>query len=307
MTQAASERDLWQEPNIRNYWLLSLGALLAITVALAFRRVGAWSLLPILIGSLSLAGRWRSGPLAALLALGWVLFSERLGLSPLELLEGFTFGVLFLIFGGGGRLGVAPSVFGARGLPLSSDVLLVTGVLLYCATHYRLVSLVSQLWPVDRRPQPLRPAQRPEADPSPLRSERSMSPHELMLLVATVPGWIVLAALVWLWVSQSQPPVLEWPSTFWQGIYPELAARGDRVVIELAPVFWRALLLLWVLGMGVLVIGALIGYLSHRRLSAAEAALYVQDQAWLVTCREQRRLNHWLVWARRRNRGKEPP
>jgi len=36
-----------------------------------------------------------------------------------------------------------------------------------------------------------------------------------------------------------------------------------------------------------------------------EAALFLQDTLWRETSREQRRINRWIAWARRRQRGKE--
>ena len=83
----AEPHDPWQAPVLRQYWLLCLGALLVLTLALVLRGLEVWALLPILVGSLSLAFRWRSGPVIPLAMLAWVLYSERTGWTLFDLLE----------------------------------------------------------------------------------------------------------------------------------------------------------------------------------------------------------------------------
>jgi hypothetical protein len=63
---------------------------------------------------------------------------------------------------------------------------------------------------------------------------------------------------------------------------------------------WRLGLLAWVLIAGVAVTGAILGHLGWRRTSRSEAAIFLQDGLWHETRREQRRINRWRAWSRRR-------
>jgi hypothetical protein len=67
------------------------------------------------------------------------------------------------------------------------------------------------------------------------------------------------------------------------------------------------MLLVWLLGLVFLVASALLSYLAQGRARPEEAALVLQDEAWRETSREQRRIQRWRVWARRRQRRKEQP
>ncbi|HXG11489.1 MAG TPA: hypothetical protein VNK04_17170 [Gemmataceae bacterium] len=301
-----NQPDPWQAPAVRGYWLLCLVALLAVTLALVFRKLGAWSLLPLLAGGLSLAGRWRSGPLLTVAVLGWILYSERLGLSPLDLVERVLFTLVYLFFGGRPRYTAVRLSFGIGGRFLISDLVLCAGALAYCAAHYRLVGLAAHLYPPDRRRPPSRPPAwvRPPGI-EPRRSERSVEPREVVRLAALVPVWVAVGGLFWWWLKEQRAPVLEWPSPVWRVIYPVLEPTGPPTPLQLPPVLWQVILLIWVLGLGLIAAGAVIGYLGWRRLSPTEAALYLQDTLWRETCREQRLLNRWLVWARRRRRREE--
>jgi hypothetical protein len=299
-----SQPDAWQNPTVRNYWLLCLAALLAVTLALIVRNLGAWSLLPILLGSLSLAGRWRSGPVLALLALGWVLASERIGLSPFDMLEFVLFRLAALLFGGRQQAIPVQMAYGLRGRLLFSDLLLCAGALAYGAAHYRLVGLLSHIFPTE----PSKPSVRARAeDVEVRRSDTTVTQREILRLAWGVPACVLLAALAWFWLARQQAPVLRWPAAPWQ----EAAAPGELVGggidLELPAPVWRAMLLVWLLGAGLIVISALISHLGHRRMSLSEASLLLQDTLWRETCREQRLLHRWLARARlrRRRRGEK--
>ena len=49
----------------------------------------------------------------------------------------------------------------------------------------------------------------------------------------------------------------------------------------------------------------LIAYLGQYRLTADEAALYLQDELWRQTRREQSRINRWLAWAVQRHKRRD--
>jgi hypothetical protein len=63
---------------------------------------------------------------------------------------------------------------------------------------------------------------------------------------------------------------------------------------------WRLGLLAWGLIVGVAVLGAILGHLGWRRASRTEAAIFLQDWLWHETRRDQRRINRWRAWCRRR-------
>jgi hypothetical protein len=83
---------------------------------------------------------------------------------------------------------------------------------------------------------------------------------------------------------------------FWLGLQSNLADppfRLDRRV-------WQAMMVIWLGGVGVLVLSGVRGYLSWLQATRAEAMLYLQDQAWRETRREEGHIQRWLVWARLR-------
>jgi hypothetical protein len=100
-------------------------------------------------------------------------------------------------------------------------------------------------------------------------------------LLLTLPVWVLAAALFWAQLAVAEP-------------------------LEDVPlVVWRAVLLAWVFGLGLAVIAALLSYVGMGQASRAEARLFLQDQAWRETRKDQARLNGWLVWGRLRRQRKE--
>jgi hypothetical protein len=103
-------------------------------------------------------------------------------------------------------------------------------------------------------------------------------------LVLGLPLWALLACLTW------------WGLTGWDPLF----GIDDPVLF--------ALLLLGTLGGAVALAGAVLRHRDWVRATPEEALLYLQDQLWRETARDQGRLNRWLVWARLRGRArKEKP
>jgi hypothetical protein len=177
-----------------------------------------------------------------------------------------------------------------RRMPLRvSDLLLCGAVLAYVAAHYRYQCLAVNVFPPDPRrresPQHRKTTflglRRPPEVVQQRRSPGLVSQWEVGLLVLSLPVWSGLAQVWWNWLPG------QWGN-------PALPAP-----------LWRAMLLVWVLGVGVLAAAAILDYWGRRRLTAEEATLFLQDVLWHETRREQRRLNRWLAWARIRHlRGK---
>jgi len=155
-----------------------------------------------------------------------------------------------------------------------SDWLLSGAVLAYRAGHYRLLGLTRSLFPRDRRQQS---AETPGAGIPQLVS-RTVPAWEVGGLVLSLPVCAFLSQLAWIAV----PPALE-----------------DEGLSSLAS---KAVLLVWIVIIGLLAASGFLGYLGQCRLMPTEARLFLQDVYWRETRTEQRRLGHWLAWAQRQQR-----
>ena len=172
--------------------------------------------------------------------------------------------------------------------PDLSDVLLAGSMLLYVAGHYRIQSFYHEIIPAERQKAAGRARQGKAAEPtpelSPRRSPGVVSPMELPLL-ALLPGWAVVALVFWLLLPSRLPVV------------------GDQIHIH--PQIWQTGLVVWIVGVGLLVLSTLVNYLGFRRINPAEAYIFLQDAVWRETRREQGRINRWLAWARLRTQRKK--
>ncbi len=164
------------------------------------------------------------------------------------------------------------------------DLVLCGAVLTYVIAHYRAQGMLAHVFPPDprrREPAPGRaPFRRRTRVVQPRRSPRLVSSQEIMGALLILPIFTVLAQLLWKWVpfERDNPGIL-------------------------API-WHGLVLVWLLGMGGFVTAGFLGYARRQRMTADEATLYLQDELWTETRREQRRLNRWWVWGRRQQEGK---
>jgi hypothetical protein len=137
--------------------------------------------------------------------------------------------------------------------------------LVYVVAQYRLLGLTVGVFPPDPRP----------GDSPPPRSSSGGTKEVVAALVTVISA---TAGAFVLWTASGKVPVP------WQT----------------EPLHWRLGLLAWVLLGGLTVSAAVIGHLGWRRLSRAEAWLFLQDGLWHETRREQRRINRWRAWALRR-------
>lgn len=164
-----------------------------------------------------------------------------------------------------------------------ADILLAGSVLLYVVGHYRLQTFQHEIIPAERQKAAGRTRSGKTAEPTPelppRRSPGVVSPMELPLL-ALLPGWAVVAMLFWFLLPSRLPLV------------------GDK--IDIHPQIWQTGLVVWGIGVGLLVFSTLVNYLGFRRISPAEARIFLQDAVWRETRREQGRINRWLAWARLR-------
>ncbi len=164
---------------------------------------------------------------------------------------------------------------------LLADLGVCLAVLAYAAGQYRLLALTRHVLPPDTRRRTLPGQGKAAARDGPRRSPGSVGPWELPSLLLALPLWAVIAAAFWTRLELEEP------------------------MQDLPVVAWRALLLAWVFGLGLAVTATGLSYISMGQATRAEARVYLQDQAWRETRRDQARLNRWLVWARLRRQRKE--
>jgi hypothetical protein len=277
MTRKSLVADL-QHPAVRNYFFLCVCGLLVLLLGLLAHGHEGWSLFPIAVGLATLVVRWRVGPLLLLFAVVMVL-------------EGRPFAA-FLHWGVGSQE-LAPYAYwtGPR-LLLLPEVLICAGVLIFVAARSRLQCLVDDIFPREPSiPPPFRKGQRgPAALRGQKRSAASVTPAEILLLLATMPLWVGLALVAY--------PLL----------VPKALSRGPLDHSEGVELFIEAGLRLRfvVLGTGVVVLGlwGVIQYLAWLRWTPAEARLALQDVVWSQTRGEDRRINTWRMGARWRRKGR---
>jgi hypothetical protein len=258
-----------KEPGVRAYVLVCLGGLLAIFVGLIERGGGLSALFPLIVGMLALILRWKGAPLYLVLSVVWVVWAAARGLDLFS-------SVLYTI----GYTPASKESFDWLPLP---DSMICVGVLLYSAAYYRLQGLVVHLFPVEPRRYPSSIGMRRGVRPKPRlrRSASLVSGPEIARLLMLVAGCTAAAFLFWFWLEH------------------------QRFRQERSPDQWRAMVLVWLFGVGLIIVTSVFGYLNQRRMLPDEAALYLQDAVWRETPREQRRLAAWLAWARLRRKKRE--
>ena len=215
-----------------------------------------------------LAVAYLIGGLAALLAIGFSMQRS----EPLAAFAPALIGVGGLIFHWRwAPLGVLAALAGGlvlapRSAPLAQHLLLCGSVVFYLLSQYRLTSLRAGILPAeaDSGDEPV--SRNSDADPT----------REFGTALMTAAAAAVTAFFLWEITALVRP---RW---------------------NLQSVDWRLELLVWFAA--IVVIGAMsvIGYLSWRRQSGDEALLYLRDEFWRQTRGEQRKINRWLAWGRRR-------
>jgi len=158
-----------------------------------------------------------------------------------------------------------------------SGWLLSAATLAYCAAVFRLQGFMSTFFPAD-----VAKKFRPASGPARLENRRNaelVPPEEIAWLIVSVPIFALLAQIAAWFLSHL--------SEGWT---------------ELDQRIFQAIALTWILILAVGFIAGLLGLVQWRRMSPLEAKIYLQDTVWYETRREQRRLQRWLVWLRRKTR-----
>ncbi len=219
----------------------------------------------LMVGLAGVLLRWRVAPLLLVLlfATGHLLQQERL-------------------------MGMGIMLHQAR-LLQPTDVALCAAMLAYVVAHYRLQALTRHVFPIDpgrREPVPRVGARSGDRAPTGGRGRIIRRCRSWSLVTPEEVGWLILALPI--------PALLA--QLLWNVLNRQWNVLGLPVVVG------RVVLVMWVFAVGAFVIAALLGQWRLRRLSAAEATLFLQDVLWKETRREQRRVNQWLAWARLRHK-----
>jgi hypothetical protein len=285
------------------YVLVCLGGLACLLLGLFQRGAGSWGLLPIVMALVAIVLRWRSGPVLTLLSAVWVLLARGQGLDPFAYLLGLVnegiYTILFAPFGvTRGQAGYWVNRFPPKdyySFQALSDPFLCGGMLIYLAGAYRLQAMVVSILPIDpRRREPaaadpnkkVKPALRPVLKQR--RSANLVTPREITQLLITAAACTGAALVLWLWLSRHGDHLTQ-TERFWQ-----LAASS-----------WRAIMLVWLFGIGIIVVAGVLSYFGQGNVPREEAEMFLQDVTWRETIREQRTLMSWLAWARLRRRKRE--
>jgi hypothetical protein len=269
----APAADLRSHPAVRNYTLFCLSSLFLLVVCLADRRLGWWCLLPALLGSAALIAQWNHGPPLVLASLAGLLLMT-------------------------GRYYRGYPYWPREEAPAMLDFLMCAALLVYAVGHYRLLSLVHHIFPTGpHRPRRVErdswivtlqntihdPQARlqKQAEVVTRRSPERVSSREMAFLVLASLAWTGLAVIAWSWLMEQAPK------------------------LDIPKAFWRALLVGWAVLTVLGLVAALTGYVRHSTATPEESMLYLQDQLWRGTRREQGNLNRWLTWARLRAQRKK--
>jgi hypothetical protein len=157
--------------------------------------------------------------------------------------------------------------------PSTMDFFLCAAVLAYVLAHFRFLSLTNRIFPANSRQR--------DADALSRRSADLVALWEMALLPLVLPLFLGLAVMLWSWLMDGTPP-LEAPATL-----------------------WRMLQLVWLALVFLATAGGVAHYLRRSTATPEESLLYLQDQLWRHTRREQGTIHRWLTWRRERARKKE--
>ena len=254
---------------VRNYMLLSFAGLLLMVPVLLMKGMDLWCIFPLVLGALSLMAHWRAGPIYVLIALGLVIWLRATGRDPLTCLE------MVITLGAT----VPPSLSNVLPTPFL-DLLLSMCVLAFVAGHYRLQALVYHVVPPESRGQG--PGKnRSTGQPAPERHNPRRAPGSITSWEIPLLGLVtLLCALL--------------------GEYTSVHVHELRPSFGMSPGGWQTVVFIWSSALILFVARAFFSYLGIRRATRAEALLYLQDQFWRQTRREQSRVNRWIAWARLR-------
>jgi len=156
------------------------------------------------------------------------------------------------------------------------DVILSAALLAYVIGHFRLTAILHQGMPDE-------PTVRKERDPAnpPRRPVETVPQDELPRTLVIAGACVIVGEVIWVLlalVEQMSRP------------------RESEFTIGTA----RLLVVVWVIGLGLMVVSAALVYLRSVRMTRPEAALVLRDEFFQETRRETDRLQRWRRWFKER-------
>lgn len=256
--------QLWRQPGVMYYLFVCLAALSMMYHVLDAHGLEAnWALAPIMVGLVGLPLCWSKAPVLLLLVLGVCVSVE----PNRNLLSVHQSGVRV------------------------SDLLLCGATLAYVVGHSRLRSLVKEI--VSAPPATISWSWRgrratPAGNSPPVGRTTGKPQRSAGLVAAREIGQLLIWLPVWAMAAQMLSSLLP------RDLGNPRADLDGRIWYPM----WRAVALVWMLGVFLFVVTGILEFWSRRRMAVEEGTLYLQDVLWHETRGEQRRLNRWLAWAR---------
>jgi hypothetical protein len=168
-----------------------------------------------------------------------------------------------------------------------TDLALAASLLVYLSGSYRLQGLVRQIFPADPRNE-TRPSvsrrlgRRWLAAVPRARDPNTVQKAEYLRLILYSPLFGLMGVVTCLYLSV---------------LFPD--PGGGHLALV-----WRAIVVIWAVGVGLIVAGGLFGYLRALRNTRDEALLLLQDELWRQTRADQGRILRWLMAAKLRRKDK---
>ncbi len=160
--------------------------------------------------------------------------------------------------------------FAQRVLIRIPELVAAGGVLAYVIGHYRLQVIQVHAFAEGKKD--------PGSDQLPRRrNPRWVTSAELGQALLALPTTAILAQVVWALLV---------------GMHARL--RWGLV--------WPFIVAVWIVALGFAVVGGAFAWRRWQQMSVEEATLFLQDQLWQDTRRDQRRVARWLAWAAARRK-----
>jgi hypothetical protein len=157
------------------------------------------------------------------------------------------------------------------------DWLLSIAVVAYTAGHFRLMSLKRHIFPPDPRRRLPRGRTLPGVPLPPVEQPRPPELPEVSEAGRLAAAVFLAAGLATLLFE---------------------SVRNEEPALGFTRPEWTALVLVWVSSVVIISVALALAVARIYRQGPEEAMMYLQDQVWRQTRREQSRINRWLVWAR---------
>jgi hypothetical protein len=260
----APEEDVQDFTADQMYMVLCLVALILTVVGLG--DLGDLAIIPFVLGVLAVYFRWTSVPVVWLLVLAIMTAVQ----SQNATLHQF-----------GGRNVPSSWVLASQRSGLAVQLLTCAAALVFTVGYCRRLVLLDGAFPGDARNAPPAVSDGRHAALKPARRDNAAGTAAgLMPVVLAAPVCCAVGYTLWMFLVQVPVP--------------------EEVQLSRLHYEWGLLVLCWAVGVAGAVGSVVTGYLERARATPEESLLYLQDQLWLETRREQGRLNRWLVWSRLR-------